>query len=77
MISLVNEVAPDHFLLLFDQVVERDGFTMPTGGKKHGQLPHSMKVSLTLEDLRDGDGEARSSEEETVYSTPRGGEVDA
>jgi hypothetical protein len=73
--SLVNSVATDHLLLLFGQVVERDGFTMPTGGKKHGHLPRAMRVSLTLEDLRDG--EARSPEEETFYGTPRGGELDA
>ena len=75
MTSLVKVVAPECFLVMSDQVVERDGFTMPTGGKKHGQLPHAMRVSLTLEDLRDG--EPLSPEEETFYSTPRGGEVDA
>ena len=70
-------IATDHLPLLSNQVVERDGFTMPTGTKKHGQLPRAMRVSLTLEDLRDGDSEMRSPKEETFYSTPRGGEVDA
>ena len=55
--------------------MERDGFTMPDGSRKHG-LPRAMRVALALEELRDGDDDTRSPEE-TFYSTPRGGEVDA
>ena len=48
---------------------------MPDGGKKHG-LPRAMGVALALEELPEHDGDTRS-HEETLYSTPRGGEADA
>ena len=55
--------------------MERDGFTMPDGSKKHG-LPRAMRVALALEELPEDDDDIRS-HGETLYSTPSGGEVDA
>ena len=66
------------------QIVEREGFTLPTGGgsRKQGgqQLPRAMRVALTLEDVRDddeaagsGSGSGGGSGDESVYASPRGG----